>query len=165
MDAEARGRSVDLGMRQRPESETVAFGKLVVALATMRAKDPLVPFQVDVYEDATVDVPLMVLSRAVGDYLKSHQWRPTVQELLMACEATRLKIRGAMKFEPCANCSKDGWTEQVINGVSRMVRCQCWKVHQERVSAIGAGDAPLTLPAGDDGGAIQEMRQLSAGSE
>jgi hypothetical protein len=47
-------------------------------------------------------------------------------------------------------CSQDGWTEQQIDGVARMVRCQCWVVHQQKVALLGVGDKPLALPKGRD---------------
>lgn len=134
---------------KRVKGEVVPFGKLMAALTTMKRRERLAPYEVDVYEAATAAIPLPVLSRAVTRLITTAEWFPTVHELLEACEAIRVEMRGSLKFEPCgeASCSAQGWTERVVGGVHRMVRCDCWQSHQERVKALGVPDVPLALPA------------------
>lgn len=149
MDVETRSGRVDLTLRTRPRSEVVAFGKLMAILASMKSRDTLNSFQVEVYEDATVDVPLPVLAKAVQTVATTPgAWRPDVGDLLKACEGVRLEIRDTLKFQPCELCSQAGWVEREFDGVKRMVRCSCWRAHQQRVAALGVGAEPLALPEG-----------------
>lgn len=147
MDVEKGVGRIDVSLRTRLRSEVVVFGKLMAALAMMKSKDVLNVFQVEVYEDATADVPLHVMAMAVSRYMQTpNTWRPDPGDLVAACEAIRLEIRGAEKFEPCEQCSTDGWVSREVDGVMRMVRCLCWKAHQARLKALGMPDKPLALP-------------------
>lgn len=139
MDTQAKG-------RQRVSGEVVPFGKLFAALTTLKRRDRVSELDVQVYEDRTAHIPLSVLSRAVTRWIDTQDWFPTVAELLETCEAIRVEIRGAMAFIPCANCSAQGWTEREIDGVKRMVRCDCWQRHQVKVAELGVGSVPLALP-------------------
>lgn len=153
MDAQTSHGRVDIVLRTRPRSEVVAFGKLMAALATMRAREPLAGFQIEVYEDTTVEVPLSLLTRVVQQFVATPgAWRPDPGDLVGACEKARLEIRRSLQFEPCELCSQQGWVEREIDGVRRMARCQCWTAHQEKVKALGVGDKPLAmlaLPVGE----------------
>lgn len=137
----------DARSRRRVSGEVVPFGKLFAALTTLKRRDRVTELDVLVYEDRTAHIPLNVLSRAVTRWIDTEPWFPTVAELLATCEVVRVEIRAAMKFEPCANCSVQGWTERLIDGVWRAVRCDCWTRHQQKVQALGVGDTPLALPA------------------
>lgn len=155
MDPEARG-------RRRVKGEVVAFGKLFAALTTLKRRDRVSEFDVAIYEDRTAHIPLAVLSRAVTTWLDTEQWFPTIQELLAACEKARCQLRGAVTFTICERedgkvCSRDGWIEQVVDGIHRAVRCPCWHAHQAKVQQLGAGDVPLALPAAE----AREMTQVS----
>lgn len=146
MDAEESGWGVTLRLRQRPAKEQVVFGKLMGALAMMNGP-PWPEFQIELLEDRTVDIPLSVIARAVQNILDVGGWRPDIGELLAACEKARIQIRGELPFQRCEQCSVQGWTEREIDGVKRMVRCDCWHAHQEKVKALGVPDRPLALPA------------------
>lgn len=147
MDVEKSGGRIDLSLRERPKSEVVAFGKLMAALALMKSRDTLGQFQVELYEDQTADIPLWLLAKAVQKALDIGGWRPDPGDLLRLCEAVRVDIREAHKYEPCAQCNELGWETRMENGVSRVHRCGCWKRHQEKVAALGVGSEPLALPA------------------
>lgn len=141
MDAEARIRRV--------RGEVVAFGKLMAALTTMKRRDRVSEFDVAVYESRTAHIPLPILSRAMLRWLDTEKWFPTVHDILETCEAIRVEMRAALKFEPCADCRDNGGFVSLIDGrgVSRVTRCTCWKVHQDKVKALGVPAAPLALPA------------------
>jgi hypothetical protein len=147
MDAQAGVGRVDLGLRKRPKAEVVAFGKCMAALETLRSKDALIGFQIEVYEDVTADVPIAILIDAVRGFLGSGEWRPTPPELLRACERARLERRKAMQYLPCAVCEQSpGWAAVVEDGKPKVTRCQCWKAHQVKLAELGAGHQPLALP-------------------
>lgn len=140
MDSEARG-------RKRVRGEIVPFGKLFAALATLRRRDRVTEFDVEIYEDATADIPLSILSLAVTTWLKTEPWFPTVAELLTACEQARLELRDAMKFEPCEQCV-GGWVSVGTRSFGHDTvakRCHCWRAHQDKVAAL-TGNMPLALP-------------------
>lgn len=148
MDAEASARGVRLTLRTRPTGETVAFGKLMGALSMLRGgAQKMSSFGVEVYEDRTVDVPLTILAPAVARLVDMGGWCPDPGELLQTCESVRLEKLAAQPWEPCANCSQQGFVERVIDGVKRMERCACWLAYRERVKAQQIPTAPLALPA------------------
>jgi hypothetical protein len=136
--------------RQRVKGEVDAFGKLMAALTTLKRRDRVSEYDVIVYEERTAHIPLPLLSRAVTKWITTQQWFPTVAELLETCEAVRLEMRMAMAFTNCEQCSAQGWTVKEIDGVNRMVRCECWKAHQEKVKALGVPEQPLALPAASE---------------
>lgn len=146
MDAETRSGRIDIGLRQRPRAEVVAFGKLMAALAMMKSKDPLIGFQVEVFEDATVDVPITIIAKAVSRYMRMPDtWRPDAGTFLQMCESLRLEARGALKHLPCVDCeTSPGWR---ATGDRTVQRCPCWIAHQQKVQDLGVGDQPLALPA------------------
>lgn len=147
MDVTQGSGRIDVRLRTRPRSEIIAFGKLMAALSMMKARDVLIGFQVEVYEDATVDVPLPVLTKAVATLTRTPgAWRPDPGDLVGLCEQVRLELRGTLAFASCEACSADGWVEREINGVKRMTRCECWKAHQQRIAALGGTSEPLALP-------------------
>lgn len=103
------------------------------------------------YHRVLEDVPARVFQSAVG--LASRDGRrffPSAAELREVCERARVSLRAQLKFQPCVNCTHDGWAEREINGVRRMVRCSCWQAHQARVAELGVGDQPLALPAAQE---------------
>ena len=158
MDVEASGGRVDIKLQKRPKGEVVAFGKLMAALATMKAKDALNGFQVELYEDATAHVPLAVLGRVVGNYLQTPElWRPDPGDLVGACEAMRVELRKGLVFEPCPLCAH-GWIEFKRDGYYKfMARCACWKAHQAKVEALNVGTKPLALPPAGNFTAVGEI--------
>lgn len=94
------------------------------------------------------DVPVSLLTTAAERWAKSGSpFFPKAGELRQFAEDARTALIAAHPFEPCANCSSQGWTEREIDGVKRMVRCRCWLLHRERLQALGAGSEPLALPA------------------
>lgn len=138
--------------RKRVGNEKAAFGKLMAALTTLKRKDPVSEFDCDVYEGATARIPMPILSRAVAKIIQTQKWFPTVSEILESCEAVRVEMRGQLQFTRCEDsaCSAQGWIERVVCGEFRMVRCECWEQHQERVKALGVPETPLALPAAKD---------------
>lgn len=134
--------------RKRVKGEIVPFGKLMAALTTLKRRDRLGPFDVQVYEEATAHIDLAILSRAVSRLLTTTEWFPTVHELLEACEAIRVELRGDLKFEPCAECAESPGFRPV--GQLAVERCPCWHIHQARVKQLGLPEEPLALPAAKD---------------
>ena len=149
MDVETRSGRVDIALKQRPKSEVVAFGKLMAALAMMKSREDMGQFQVEVYEDRTVSVPLNVLVLAVQRLVDAGGWRPGPGELLQACGKVGAEMREAMRYDPsdCEQCDGSGWEKIKDGNVIRERRCGCWKRHQAKVAQI-AGSIPLALPAG-----------------
>lgn len=55
------------------------------------------------------------------------------------------RVGERIKFEPCANCTPDGWVMYAINRLwdeperFAMRRCVCWKIHQQRIRDAGQG--------------------------
>lgn len=103
-----------------------------------------------VYEAALENVPPRLLAAAVDALLKSGSpWMPKPGEVLAEAERQRQAASAQMKFEPCESCSRTGWAPLLVDGVTRVARCDCWKAHQQRLSEFGVGGKPLALPAGE----------------
>lgn len=101
------------------------------------------------YHRAVESIPLPVYVAAIAKAAETRTSKfPTAGALRELAEGCRQEMRALMKFQPCANCSKDGWTERTIDGTTRAVRCSCWQAHQQRVAALGIGSEPLALPQG-----------------
>jgi len=99
------------------------------------------------YFRALEDVPAQLLEAAVSRALKgSTQFFPKPGELRQYAEESRKALLAAQPFEHCESCSADGWTSVTVDGVSRMMRCSCWHVHQQRIAQLGVGHVPLMLP-------------------
>jgi hypothetical protein len=122
----------------------LAIAMLVEAFGT---KD-FTPVRVRVYDKALESVPVAILQPMVQRAITTRTWFPKPAELLEDAEACRRELRASLKFEPCENCSQDGWTSRLMDGVLRMVRCDCWQAHQQKVLALGVGEKPLALTAG-----------------
>lgn len=71
---------------------------------------------------------------------------PGANELAALAERERLALRAAAKFDGCEACNGSGWASILVDGVSRVTRCACWKAHQARLEQLGAGTEPLALP-------------------
>jgi hypothetical protein len=114
-------------------------------------------FDVTIYEERTAHIPISILSRAVSKILDTATWFPTVAELLEACEAVRLEMRAALKFQPCdCEVCSNGWRITTTDGITNAWRCECWTAHQERVKALGVPEQPLALPAPEEFEAANE---------
>lgn len=98
-----------------------------------------------VYFRALEDVPVPLLASAVERAAKSAIFMPKPGELRQFAEEARRALLQAHPFEPCAMCSQQGWMETEINGERRMVRCQCWAVHQRKLAELGATRDPVAL--------------------
>jgi hypothetical protein len=143
---------VDPTSRKRKRSEAVAFGKLLAVLAMMKGRDPMGVFQIEVFEDALVDVPLHIIAEAVRNCQKPGAWRPDLGDFLGACEKVRLDLRQRMKHEPCVYCEHSpGWTEVKDDaGVMRARRCDCWTRHQEKVNQLVSPSPVALLTEGEE---------------
>ena len=103
------------------------------------------------YHRALEDVPTRLLAAAVERAAKSDRFMPKPGELRAYAEDARKVLLAAHPFEClCGNCSVQGFVERELDGVRRMVRGSCWRAHQDKLSAIGVGAAPLALPAARD---------------
>lgn len=119
----------------------------MAALTTLKRREAVSEFEMEVYAGKTAHVPTHVLSQAVSRLLEESTWFPTIRELLEACERIRLEMRAALKFSNCVNC-REGWSEVTDErGDKRLKRCACWLGHQQKVQALGVPEKPLALPA------------------
>lgn len=92
-----------------------------------------------------------ILAVAVERYMTSHEWFPKISELLAECEGVRREQVAALGGVGCVECEDSkGWVaEQHADGV-RMVRCGCWRRHQDRVKTLGPEIRQLSAGRGDD---------------
>jgi hypothetical protein len=129
--------------RKRVKAEVVAFGKLFAALTTLKRKDRVSEFDVTIYEERTAHIPISILSRAVSKILDTATWFPTVAELLEACEAVRLEMRAALKFQPCdCEVCSNGWRITTTDGITN-----AWRV-LDRASGASQGVRSTRAAAG-----------------
>lgn len=70
---------------------------------------------------------------------------PTAPELAALAEEVRLEWRASLQWVPCALCSAQGWVEREVEGITRAVRCDCWKAHQARVAELDVPAQPVAL--------------------
>jgi hypothetical protein len=108
-----------------------------------------------VWYRALGDVPEALLQAAVDRALKSSSpFMVKPGELRKLAEEARQALTTAHPFEClCGNCSRQGFVEREIDGVKRMVRGSCWRIHQESLKELGVGAEPLTplaLPPATD---------------
>jgi hypothetical protein len=119
----------------------------IVGPLALRMRQELDTAQWRLLHESLDDLGPRLLALAVNRAAKTRKWFPKDAEFREDAEACRLELRASLQFEPCANCSKDGWAQREVEGVMRAVRCECWKAHQARIEALGVGSAPLALPA------------------
>lgn len=75
---------------------------------------------------------------------------PPPAKLRRLCEEARVKASQALTWTPCEACAdQHGWVPIIIDGVSRLTRCDCWHAHQARIAAGGLS-TPLALPAAEE---------------
>jgi hypothetical protein len=120
-------------------------------LAESFAVKDLTEVRIEAYKRSLADVPGSVFNHAVTAAIKQAKFFPRVAELREYCEKARVEMRSAIKFPnpPCEGCSADGFTELIVGNVHRMVRCNCWRMTQAKVLALGVGSEPLALPEAD----------------
>ena len=71
---------------------------------------------------------------------------PKAPDWKAACSKVLNAKRKAAQLELLKNCPHltGHWREVVVNGVTRMARCECWEAGEAAANRIGA---PLELPA------------------
>lgn len=112
----------------------------------------LTPVRIKIYEKALSKLPPVILEPMVMRAIETRtskcaDWLPSIEELREDAEAVRLEMLAQLVFQPCAECSEQGWREREVGGAKRAVRCSCWHRHQKRVEALEVGARPLALPA------------------
>lgn len=120
-------------------------------LAEAFSEKTLTPVKLEAYHRSLLDIPIPVLNHAVKLAIESSTFFPRVAELRTYCEQARVELRAAIVFDPIAcgeGCSLQGFTEEKVNGVLRMVRCSCWKLTQAKVAQLEVPAQPIALPAG-----------------
>lgn len=105
------------------------------------------------YARALADVPAALVQAAAERAAKIPRREydpvfPTAPMLRQYAEEARAAIVAAHPFEPCANCSQQGWVEREIDGVRRVVRCWCFVAHQTTLARLGVWGSAVALPSG-----------------
>lgn len=104
------------------------------------------------YHRALQDVPLELMRAGCDLAVRlpkdpyAPKW-PTAPTFRAFAEQARQAWLKAHPFEPCASCAENaGFIEtRDAKGYIRLARCECWKVHQARISAAGMS-TQLALP-------------------
>jgi hypothetical protein len=151
--------------RERVGVDAVEFGKLIAILTTLKRREPLSEYDIQIYDEQLIDIPIALLKAGLVKWMReSDGWCLTVPEWRQAAEAARLDMRSSLKHEPCEQCSlTPGWATVVDpQGCKRLERCDCWKSHLVRVQALGAGSEPLALPAASSAPDDEEMVEFDA---
>lgn len=116
--------------------------------------DNLTPARIRIYSKALEAVPVPVLDPMVQRAIATRKPRwgdlPPVSELLEDAEAARMEILRSLTYSPCAQCNETGWKTTLIDGISRVKRCICWEMHQQKVQQLGVGSSPLAIESGKD---------------
>ena len=118
--------------------------------------DTMAPARIRIYEQALQKVPKPCLEPMTKRAIETRRPRygdlPTVADLLEDAEWCRLELVRALKYDPegCGLCEGTGWQRLTEGNVERVLRCACWRRHQEQVQALGVGHQPLALPVGSD---------------
>jgi hypothetical protein len=107
-----------------------------------------------VYYQALADVPPNLLQAAVTYALRSDRaFVPKPGELRALAEKARLELSLALKFQGCEQCHGSGWDTILIDGISRVQRCACWKAHQQKLATAGVTLQPVALLSEGEEGA------------
>lgn len=135
------------------------FGMAMAALFEAYATKPedAGPVRIRVYEEGLKDIPVTILNAAVRKAISTRQFFPKVAELRADAEACRKELIAAHTFMACAQCDETGWDTTLIDGVSRVSRCMCWKAHQQKLSELGVTAKPLALPAAREMTAVGDI--------
>jgi hypothetical protein len=120
----------------------MAIAMLVEAFAV---KD-MTPARVLAYENGLKDVPVPLLNAAVRKAIETRTFFPKVAELRTDAENCRRALLLANAYSPCAQCDESGWESVIVDGVSRMRRCGCWRRHRLKLAQLGVSPEPLALP-------------------
>lgn len=119
----------------------MAIAMLVEAFGVKR--EDFKPVRVRAYEDALKDIPIPLLNAAVRKAIASRSWFPKVAELRDDAEACRRELLASETYQPCASCNESGWTTVLIDGITRVTRCFCWKAWQQRLAELGVTPQPI----------------------
>jgi len=106
------------------------------------------PVRTRAYDDGLKDVPVPLLNAAVRKAIATRQFFPKVAELRHDAEACRRDLLAANRFQPCLGCNETGWVDVLVDGVTRVTRCDCWKHYQRRLESLGVTREPLALAPG-----------------
>lgn len=105
---------------------------------TLRAALDLGQFRA--YHRALKHVPLPLLQRAVDAAATACDFFPKPVELLRLAERERSALLTAHPFTACAACERSpGWRPQIVDGVERLARCDCYRAWQRQLADLGAG--------------------------
>ena len=128
------------------------FAMALAMLAEAFGEKGLTPVRIEAYHRSLSDIPLPVLNHAVKLAIDHGDWFPKVAQFRRFCEQARLELRASvgMPDPRCEGCTAQGFTEETIDGVKRMVRCQCWTLTQRKVAELGIPATPLALPHADE---------------
>lgn len=133
-----------------------ARGAIGMAIATLveafRVKsEDMTPVRIRIYSQALGKVPTALLEpmtqRAIST--RTPRWGdlPSVAELLADAEHCRRELLALHAWAPCAECEgQAGWVEIDVQGVKRLTRCVCVRVHRAKLEGLGVTSAPLALP-------------------
>ena len=106
--------------------------------------------RIERYSCGCAEYPGWIVMLAAKRVVQGRSWFPRVNELREACEMVRQeKYAEVPVFAGCTACNESGWDTVVVEGVTRVTRCACWKAHQLRVQTLRAPERPA-LPAGEE---------------
>jgi hypothetical protein len=100
------------------------------------------------YFAALRDVHPALLEHAVAGLLReAREFFPKVGELRAACERARRQQLALNPHEACVECEHSrGWRSVRVGEDSRVERCPCVSLHQEKLKGLGLLEAVAALP-------------------
>jgi hypothetical protein len=101
------------------------------------------------YYRAVKNIPMALYVAAVTQAAETRSRMPSAAQLRDLAEAGRQALLTANAFVACEQCNGTGWDTVMVDGVSRVSRCQCWRAHQQKLADMGVSSKPLALPAGE----------------
>lgn len=128
--------------------DTSDFAMALAALVESFAVKDFTPIRVRAYEDGLKDVPIPLVNAAVRKAIQTRTFFPKVSELRLDAEICRKELISAYPYVGCVACEdRKGWVPIEVDGVTRMTRCTCFTVHQDKLARLGVGQTHIALPA------------------
>lgn len=101
------------------------------------------------YHRAVENIPLALYATAIAKAAETRTKMPSASQLRELAEAERQALIAAHRYNPeeCEQCNHTGWVNVEVDGILRVQRCICWKMHLDKLARLGVGTQPLALPA------------------
>lgn len=98
------------------------------------------------YHRGVQNVPMALYAVAIQKAAEGRTKMPSASQMRVYAEEARRELLAAHCFKACEDCAGTGWATVVLDGVSRVERCLCWKRHQRALAELGVTNTPLALP-------------------